>query len=899
MLDGGGWTVIPPPAERDSLLQDGSTIRIRSIRPDDVDRHRRFISRMSEDSKRLRFFVARTELSEYETHYFTHVDSVKRVGLVALRRDDIVGIGRFDVVSDGVAEVAFAVADAVQGLGVGSLLLDRLVVEAQKRGVMTFVAHTLAENERMLELFFHSGLNVTSNVQGGECNVTLDLVDLDKWKVSAAARDDTSGLHSLARILEPAHVAVVGVGRSRTSLGRSVATNILAEGFAGTMTPVNVDATVSVRGIHSVRTVFDIAVVPDVVIVVVPAPAVSDVVDACGERGVAGCVVISAGFAETGAEGRQLEQEMVRRAHSYGMRIIGPNCIGIVNAEVGMNATFMPGQIPRGNIGFASQSGAMGIALLSRARETGMGISSFVSLGNASDITSHDVIRYWGDHHSTRVGLLYLESLGNPRTFVRVARHVAESKPIIALKSGRSRVGQVAGRSHTAAQATPDTAVQAVFDRAGIVRVTTLGELLETAIVFSACDLPKGSRIGVVSNAGGPAILAADACAEAGLELVDFADDLQELLRDLGSAGVRNPVDLGAGAVPETYRAAVREICRHDAVDALMIIVAPLPEVPVREVVKAVTEPAVNPSRIPLVVVTLDVPTEAHRRAAHETPLIAYPENAAYALGRLARYAAWRRAIVQDDRESSPQVEFERGHAICSAALGEHGPGWLDSTASIALLEAYGVDVVKSRTVSPHTRAVVEAARALGFPLAMKALGPELLHKTERHGVELDVSSVAQVERTLRRFTDEVGSDLHDVLVQQMVNEPAVEVIIGGMNDPAFGPLIMCGTGGILSDVVHDTKFAVAPLTTHDARALLSSTGVVKLLEGQRGAAAFDVDAVLEALVRISHLLADRPEILELDCNPLLALHEGALVVDVRIRVGDVAYALESVRTID
>jgi acetate---CoA ligase (ADP-forming) len=899
MLALGGWIVFPPPAERDSLLQDGSTIRIRSIRPDDVDRHRRFISRMSEESKRLRFFVARTELSEYETHYFTHVDNVKRVGLVALRRDDIVGIGRFDVVREGVAEIAFAVADAVQGLGVGSLLLDRLVVEAQKRGVTTFIASTLPENERMLELFFHSGLHVASSVSNGECNVTLDLVDLDEWKVSAAARDDSSGLHSLARILEPTTVAVVGVGRSPSSLGRSVAENILAEGFTGTMTPVNVDAEVTVGGVSSVHTVFDIPVVPDVVVVVVPAAAVSDVVDACGERGVAGCVVITAGFAETGAEGRQLEQEMVSRAHSYGMRIVGPNCIGIVNAEVGMNATFMPGRIPRGNIGFASQSGAMGIALLSRARETGIGISSFVSLGNASDITSHDVIRYWGEHHSTRVGLLYLESLGNPRTFVRVARHVAEAKPIIALKSGRSQVGQAAGRSHTAAQATSDTAVQAVFDRAGIVRVTTLGELLETAVVFSACDLPHGNRIAVVSNAGGPAILAADACAEAGLELVPFPDELQRLLRGQGSAGVRNPVDLGAGAVPETYRTAVREICKHQAADALMVIVAPLPEVPVHDVVKAVTDPAVNPARLPLVVVTLAVPTEAERRTARATPLIAYPENAAYALGRLAQYAAWRRDIVEDGREETPDVEFELGHAICAAALGEHGPGWLDSTSSAALLEAYGLDLVKSRTVSAHARAVVEAARTIGFPLVMKALGENLLHKTERHGVVLNVSSIAQVERTLHQFSEELGADLHEVLLQEMITEPAVEVIIGGMNDPSFGPLIMCGTGGILSDVVHDAKFAVAPLSTRDARALLASTGVDTLLRGVRGAAAFDVDAVVDALVRVSHLLADRPEILEIDCNPLLALRARAVVVDARIRLGEVAFALESVRTLD
>ncbi|HSN02170.1 MAG TPA: acetate--CoA ligase family protein, partial [Acidimicrobiales bacterium] len=476
---------------------------------------------------------------------------------------------------------------------------------------------------------------------------------------------------------------------------------------------------------------------------------------------------------------------------------------------------------------------------------------------------------------------------------------VAEAKPVIALKSGRSHVGQVAGRSHTAAQATPDTAVQAIFDRAGIVRVTTLGELLETAIVFSSCELPRGSRIGVVSNAGGPAILAADACEEADLELIAFDDDLQKVLRDLGSAGVRNPVDLGAGAVPETYRAAVRQICRRDVVDALMIIIAPLPEVPVREVVRAVTDPAVNPSRIPLVVVTLGVPSESQRRAARDTPLIAYPENAAYALGRLARYAAWRREVAHDDQESPPEVEFERGHAICSAVLEEHGPGWLDATVATSLLEAYGVGVVRSRAVSSHVGEVVAAARTLGFPLAMKAAGRGLLHKTERHGVELNVSSIAHVERTVRRFSEEIGADFEGVVLQQMIAEPSVEVIIGGINDPAFGPLIMCGTGGILSDVVRDTKFAVAPLSRRDARALLASTGVASLLEGHRGAPAFDHEAVIETLVRVSHLLADRPEILELDCNPLLVTHLGATVVDARMRVGEVAFPLEGVRTLD
>ncbi|MGC8461948.1 MAG: GNAT family N-acetyltransferase [Candidatus Dormibacteria bacterium] len=887
------------PRDRDSLLQDGSLIRIRSIEPADADRHRRFIARMSDESKRLRFFDVRPALTEAETTYFTNVDNVKRIGLVALRHDDIVGIGRFDVIEQGSAEVAFAVADAVQGLGVGSLLLDRLVVEAQRRGITSFTAHTLSENERMLEVFHNSGLSVVTNMEGGECHVLLDLENLEHWKTAAAARDDTSGLRSLTKILEPHHIAVIGVGRASNSLGRVVAENILGSGYVGKLTPVNSAATVTVGGISSVSSVLDMASPPDVAVIVVPADHVLDVIDECGECGVAGCVIITAGFAETGAEGKVLEEKIVHHARSAGMRIIGPNCIGIVTSSLGMNATFMPGNIPAGNIGFASQSGAMGIALLARAREVGIGIATFVSLGNASDISSHDVIRYWGEDSATHVGLLYLESLGNPRTFVRVARNVSRQKPIVALKSGRSRIGQAAAQSHTASQATPDTAVQAVFDRAGIIRVTTLEELLETVAVCSACQLPHGHRIGIVSNAGGAAILAADACVEAGLDVAPCPQEMQEFLHAMGCAGVGNPIDLGAGAVPETYSTAVRELCRAHLVDSLMIIVAPLPEVPVPDVVRAVTDPEVNPESIPLVVVTLGSASEMEMAASHGTPLIAYPENAAYALGRLASYAQWHRSAREEPRETLPRVEFEQGHSIVASFVRDHNGEWLDPARCQALLDAYGIPTIPARTVSPTVRAAVDAAHELGYPVALKATGPTILHKTERHAVALGVESATQVERTLRDFHRALSTDMTEVVVQQMVTEPVIEVIVGGINDPSFGPLIMCGTGGILSDVVHDTRFAVAPLTRQQAEELLSLTGLLSLLAGNRGAPPYNTEALVDVLIRVGHLLADRPEIRELDCNPVLVGHERAHVVDVRMRITETSFPLEGFRLLD
>ncbi len=887
------------PGEHDSLLQDGSLIRIRSIRPDDADRHRRFISRMSDESKRLRFFTVRPSLTDAETAYFTTVDNVQRVGLVATRHDDIVGIGRFDVTAPGCAEVAFAVADAVQGLGVGSLLLDRLVVEGERRAITQFTAHTLPENERMLELFHKSGLGITTHLEEGECIVLLDLTDLEQWKAAAAARDDASGLRSLARILEPSRIAVVGVGRATRSLGRVVAENILRSGYKGTLTPVNSAASVTVGGIPSVHSVKEMSPPPDVAVIVVPAVHVLDVIEECGECGAAGCVIITAGFAETGGEGKLLEDEIVQHARTSGMRLIGPNCIGIVTSSIGMNATFLPGSVPSGNIGFASQSGAMGIALLARAREAGIGISTFVSLGNASDISSHDVIRYWSEDAATKVGLLYLESLGNPRTFVRVARNAALEKPLVALKSGRTGIGQAAAQSHTASQATPDTAVQAIFDRAGILRVTTLEELLETVAVCSACSLPEGERIGIVSNAGGAAILAADACVGAGLDVASCPAELQEFLRALGCAGVRNPIDLGAGAVPETYQAVVQELCRAELVDSLMIIVAPLPEVPVDSVVRAVTDPAVNPRRLPLVVVMLGTPAEEQRSAAHGTPLIAYPENAAYALGRLTSYAKWRRGEQHAEENRAPEVEFEHGHAIVSHFMRDHREEWLDPSGCEALLEAYGIPTIASRTVSPTARAATAAAHELGYPVVLKAAGPHILHKTERHAVALRIGSASQIERTLREFHASLSDDMREIVVQRMVTEPSVEVIVGGINDPAFGPLLMCGTGGILSDVLHDTRFAVAPLTRSQAAQLLGATGVQSLLEGKRGDAPYDMDALIDIIVRVGQLLADRPEIRELDCNPVLVGHGGARVVDVRMRLGVAAFPLEGVRFLD
>ena len=867
----------------DSLLADGSTVTIRPITPDDAERHVRFFDHLDPESKRLRFFGPHPHLTPQEVEFFTNVDGIDRVALIALRNDETIGVGRFDRTDPSSAEVAFLVSDAVQGLGIGSLLLDRLVIIAHDLGYLRFTARCLAENRKMLDVFKRSGLSAVIELQGGEYAVELYLVDLARWRAAAERRDASSVIRSLSAVLRPKAVAVIGAGRSPASVGRRIVENLLAGGYAGPIFPVNPTAT-EIAGLPAKATVADCQPVPDLGIIAVPAAGVLDVVDQCGAAGVQGLVIISSGFAETNDGGLELQDQIVRKAHDYGMRLVGPNCMGVINTATHLNATFASRAPVHGNIGFASQSGAVGIALLERAAQTGIGLANFTSLGNKADVSANDLLRYWAADADTKVGALYLESVGNPRAFLRIASEVSQRVPLIALKSGRSPAGQRAAASHTAAAAASDTGVNALFARAGVIRVRTLGELLDSAALFAMAPLPMGKRVAVVSNAGGAAVLAADECSDAGLEMAELPRDLLSDLAIPGLVSSANPIDLGSGADANHFGQVVRRIIEQGTVHAVIAIAAPLASAPPEKVLEILIEVA-KESRKPIVVVLLGMDSTLGR--AHGLPTFAFPEEAVAALARACEYSRWRSAI-RPLPTAPPGIDLDAAYTIVRAGVAQGGSGWLDYDRTAALLDAYGIPTARTAVVETANEAA-RAASQIGYPIALKGTGRRLLHKSDRGAVLVGIASQRQLESAIRQLRQAVGDDLEAMVVQQMVEGPALEAIVGGLNDPSFGPLVMVGTGGIISDIVQDHYFAAAPLSRAECDVMIDATTIGKLADGYRGRPPVSRKALGDVLWRVGQLLGDRPEIAELDCNPVMVAATGAVVVDARVRVSDQA----------
>jgi acyl-CoA synthetase (NDP forming)/GNAT superfamily N-acetyltransferase len=874
----------PPIHSVDALLRDGSTVTIRPITPDDAERHVRFFERVDPESKRLRFFTAHPHLSREEVEFFTNVDGVDRVALIALRNDETIAVGRFDRVDAHSAEVAFLVSDAVQGLGIGSLLLDRLVLAAISLGYLRFTAHCLSENRQMLDVFRHSGLSVVVEPQGGETLVELYLVDTARWHAAAERRDASSVVRSVSSILNPDGIAVIGAGRSPDSIGGLVIRNLIASGYKRNIFPVNPNAG-EIAGLPALASIDACTPAPDLAIIAVPARSVLDVVEQCGHAGVQGVVIISSGFAEAGTAGNDLQREIIHRAHDFGVRVVGPNCMGVINTAAGMNATFASTAPVAGDIGFASQSGAVGIAVLERAAATEIGLSSFVSLGNTSDVTANDLLRYWESDRATKVGLLYLESLGNPRAFVRIAGKVSQTMPLVALKSGRSPAGQRAAASHTAAAAAADTGVDALFARSGVVRVQTLAELLETAKLFSLAPLPAGDRVAVVSNAGGAAILAADACSGTRLRIAELPGAVTDELAAAGAASAVNPVDLGAGVTAAKLAQSVELVAGAASVDAVVAIVAPVANASPEDVLDALG-PVAERSGKPVAVVVLGS-AGVMRGRERGLAVFAFPEDAVAALARTAEYASWRRH-PRHRRVAPGGLKLEKAHAVVESELSRGRPGWLAPRQTDALLDAYGIATVASATVSSSAEAT-RAAASLGYPVVLKGIGRNLVHKTDRNAVCLNIGSARRLEKAVRDIRRDLGGDLDEMLVQKMVTQPSVEVIVGGLNDPVFGPLVMVGVGGVYSGLIDSHAFAVAPLSAEECEEMIDATSVAELLRGYRGRAAASRAALAGIIWRIGELLADRPEIAELDCNPVLVGADGAVVVDARIRVADQA----------
>jgi acetate---CoA ligase (ADP-forming) len=874
-------TTFTPPTE-DVVLRDGSTLRLRPPTAEDEGVLISFFEALSPESRYLRFHGA-TMIGRPTVSVALETDWARRGSLLGELVDDTatlrpVALATYVRLRDpSRAEVAFAVADELHGRGIGTRLLERLAEHASAVGIEEFVAEVLPGNAAMLRVFDDAGFETTRSLQGGVVEVALRLDAAHPAVVERRdERDHIAVAASLKPFFEPRSVAVIGASSRRGTIGGELFRNILAADFTGAAYPVNRGAE-AVGGVPGYGDIADVPVVVDLAVICVPGANVVDATRSALATGVKAICVISAGFAETGAEGRDRQAELLALVRAHGARLIGPNCLGVSSTATRLNATFARRAAPPGRIGFSSQSGALGLALLEEADERGLGLSSFVSIGNKADVSSNDLLEYWQDDPNTDVVLLYLESFGNPRKFARVASRVARTKPILAMRSGTSRSGARAASSHTAALAGSDAAVEALFWQAGVLRARTLEELLDAAVLLSSQPLPRGNRIAVVTNAGGLGILCADACEAAGLSLPPLEPATTAALARVvpAEASSANPVDLLGSATAGTYEVALPIVLADPGIDAVIVLFVPPVVATTADVAAAIAS----------VSATADKPILPVVISADGSPVgsFTYPESAARALGLAARRAAWLRRPVAEAPHLD-RLDHGAAAAVVARVLADTDDAWLDASDLRALLAAYGLPLVGERTAT-DADAAVSAAEELGYPVVVKTAAAGA-HKTETGGVHLDLRDEAAVRRAC-------GAVNGPVLVQQYVTG-GVELLVGAVQDPVFGPLVAFGPGGVYAELIGSTRFALAPLGEIDVDELISSGKAAKLVDGWRGGPAADRAAVADLIHRVGRLAEDFPEVAELDLNPVIARPNGCIAVDARVRLRRLAATASS-----
>ncbi|EHR62452.1 bifunctional acetate--CoA ligase family protein/GNAT family N-acetyltransferase [Saccharomonospora cyanea] len=858
--------------EADVVLADGRTVHLRPIVPTDADRIVALHARLSERTRYLRYFGAYPRIPARDLKRFTTVDHHDRVAFVALLGDDIVAVGRYERVNAASAEVAFVVDDAHQGRGLGSILLEHLAAAASECGLRRFVAEVLAENVAMTRVFRDAGYQVSRAFEEGLLHLEFDIDPTEESLAVARAREQAAEARSVHNLLHPRSVAVIGASTDSTKIGYAVLSNLLAADFAGPVYPVNPEH-VSVRGVRAYKSVLEIPDPVDLAVVAVPAEAVESVLDGALTKGVQTLVIVSAGFAESGPHGLHAELRLVGEARAHGMRVVGPNALGVLNTDpkVRLNATLAPRLPRRGRTGFFCQSGALGIAILADAEARGLGLSTFVSAGNRADVSGNDLLQYWETDPHTDVVLLYLESFGNPRKFARLARRLARTKPVVAVKSGRHAV-----RPQLAATSTDidESSVQTLFEQAGVVRVDTLAQLFDTALVFANQPLPAGPRIGIVGNSSAIALLAADTARAQGLSL-----------------GIE-PVDVGSQASPESFAAAVGEALASPEVDALVAVFVPPVATPGTAYARALRETVLatptTPEK-PIVSTFLaaeGVPDELAVTDADGTvvfgsiPSYPSPERAVNALARVVRYAEWRQR-PQGSVVRPEGLHAERAQSLVRE-LTEERNVVLDVDDMVRLLDCYGIDVVAFQVVSDVDEAVA-AARKLGFPVTLKAYDDSLRDRPDLAGVRLDLPTPESVRVAYRDLREVSGRD--EVYVQRMAPK-GLSCAIGLQDDPSFGTLVSFGLSGVVSTLLGDQAFRAVPLTDVDAATLVREPRTAPLLTGYRGDEPADLSALQDLVLRVAALAEDHPEVRSLSLDPVLASPEGAFVTNARIVLG-------------
>ncbi|MFA5866772.1 MAG: GNAT family N-acetyltransferase [Actinomycetota bacterium] len=888
--------------ESEVILRTGQSLVIRPIKPADKPQLKELLDQMSPQASYFRFHYSKQYTSDEELADFTEVKLPMRCSYVATQdggnAQKIVAVGGYDAAPDmKTAEVTFVVGGDWQLQGIGSALLEKLTQTAEQYRIKEFIARVIPENTSMLALFDESGFKMTKEFSDGVYNITIDLEAQEEYAKRQIIREHIARTAGVRRLLYPHSVAVVGASRNPDSVGGALFRNLLKESFNGPVFPINPSAT-SIAGVLSYPSVLDVPSDIDLAVIVVPAEKVLDVVDECGKKGISGIVIISVGFGEAGAKGKERERLLKEKTLGYGIRVIGPNCLGVFNSDpnVRLDATFSPVTPPAGNLSIGTQSGALGLALLDYANTINLGIANFVSIGNRIDISNNDLLEYWEEDEHTNVILLYVESFGNPAKFTRIARRVSRRKPIVAVKAGKSVAGARAASSHTGALAAADVGVDALFRRAGVIRVTTIEEMFNVSELLTNQPLPKGPRVGILTNAGGPGVLVADACEGMGLQVPTLSQAVQKKLRRFlpEEAAVTNPVDMVASAPQESYKKALKAMLEDTELDAVIIIYIPPLITRPEDVAKAIKEV--------MSAYTGDKPVLANfMMSAGSTPDLqigprryvpsyVFPESAAQALAHAYHYSQY----LQEPEGKTPVFSDIDGNRLRKEffavnPLTEQG-SWLLPEVAAGLLKEYGIPVVDTEVAASAEEAAKQAAK-LGFPVALKIRSTTITHKTDIGGIALDLADEREVKQAYRKMMTRLGKaglvgEARGVIVQHMAEE-GQEVIIGVSQNEVFGPLLMVGLGGIHVELQKDVAFSLHPLTDVDTDWMLNQLKGLPLLQGWRGSHVRDIKALKKVLLRFSALVEDFPEIVEMEINPLMVLNKGrgCMAVDARIRV--------------
>jgi acyl-CoA synthetase (NDP forming)/RimJ/RimL family protein N-acetyltransferase len=893
-----------------ALLTDGSTIEITTASGQDAGAVRAMHAAMSPDNVYLRFFSISPHAAQEEAQRVTREPGPDHAALLAWLGDRLVGVASYEGTGQpGVAEIAFAVPDDMHHRGIATLLLEHLVSLARRRGMRAFTAEALADNAAMLRVFAAAGLPVQRRLAGGVVAFTFPLPSgdadrsLEAYLETVAVRESRADVASLRRLLHPASVAVVGASRQPGGVGRAILRNIVAGGFGGGIYAVNPAVAPALNpvagfaagtegqpmeGVPVVASVAELPEPVDVAIIAVPSAAVPEVAAECGRSGVAVLVVITSDLGGHGAD-------LLAICRRHGMRLVGPNCFGVAVPALGLNATFAASHPLPGVAGLVVQSGGVGVAVLGQLSRLGIGVSSFASVGDKYDVSSNDMLTWWSQDGVTRLAVLYVESFGSPRKFARTARRVGQKMPVLTVLAGRSAAGQRAAASHTAAAATPQATQEALFGQAGIIVAGSLGELVDAAALISCQPLPAGNRVAIVSNAGGAGVLAADACGDSGLQVVQLSGATQERLRALLPAGaaVAGPVDTTAGVAGGAFRSCLEEVCADDSVDALLALVVPTAIGDLRTAVTAakVSKPVAlvmlgQSESVTLLEAVEDAgagPQTQGPPVSGRLPAYAYPECAARALGHAAGYCAWRGRQVGLVPELAGLRVADARRLVGGFLARHHSGGWLPADLAAELLSCYQIPLITTLSAGSEEEAAAAAAE-LGGRVVLKAEAEGLVHKSDAGAVRLDLRTPQEISDAYHALQASLGSRLRRVLVQPMISG-GVEVIIGVVQEPVFGPLVVFGLGGVATDILGDHVARLSPLTDADADEMMHAVQAAPLLFGHRGRPAADTAALAGLLLRVSRLADDVPEVAELDLNPVIARPDGVQAVDLRVRV--------------